>query len=76
MNKLCEQLNANPPSRQARLAAWFAQLKADHGLTKAAVARELKWLPQQLSMVLSGKRMTKARHAQLVAYGVPAELLP
>jgi hypothetical protein len=51
-------------------------VRVDHGLTKAAVARELEWLPQQLSMVLSGKRMTKARHAQLVAYGVPAELLP
>ncbi|WP_041281461.1 helix-turn-helix domain-containing protein [Desulfocurvibacter africanus] len=73
---MCEELNANSPSRQARLEAWFAQLKADHGMTKAAIARELEWHPQQLSMVLSGKRMTEQRHARLVAYGVPAELLP
>lgn len=76
MNNCCEELNGNPPSRQARLEEWFVRLRVDHGKTKTAVAQDLGLRPQHLSMVLKGDRMTKERHEQLVAYGIPAELLP
>jgi len=72
MIKLRENLHTKAPTRQARLNGWLAE----HELSKAQVARDLGVSPQMVSMILSGERMSKARHEQLTAYGIPAELLP
>lgn len=65
-------VNANPPSRQAKLKAWFLL----NNLEQKSLAGQMGISEQLLSMTLHGKRATKERLDALVALGVPQELLP
>ena len=65
-------VNKKPPTRQARLKAWFLL----NGIEQQEFAKKMGITPQLLSMTLSGRRATKERIRQLIRLGVPEELLP
>lgn len=67
-----EELQLKQPSRQARLNAWIAQ----NGLRKCDLARALGVSPAMISEIISGRSAPRGRIEQLVALGVPEDLLP
>lgn len=67
-----EELQLKKPGRQARLNAWIAQ----HGLRKCDLARALGVSPAMISEIISGRSAPRGRIEQLVALGVPEDLLP
>ena len=58
--------------RQASLKAWLAY----HGIGNRQLARELNVHPSMITRIFKGERRPPKRIHQLIAYGIPASLLP
>lgn len=65
-------VNANSPTRQARLKAWLLL----HNIEQKDLAEQMGVSQQLLSMTLTGTRATKERLEQLIDLGIPRNLLP
>lgn len=63
------RLNLN---RQGRLIGWLKQ----EGITQAEIARSLSASEQTVSRWIRSDSIPSWRHRQLVAFGIPEELLP
>lgn len=59
-------------TRYARLKAWLAL----NGVSQKVLADALEISPSMISKIIKGERAPTLRLEQLIAYGVPAELLP
>ena len=59
-------------SRYARLKSWLAL----HGVSQKVLADSMGITPSMISKIIKGERAPKNRLDQLVALGIPAELLP
>ncbi len=69
---MCLTLNINELNRQEKLKIWLLANK----ISQRWLAEQLGISQQALSMILLGKRRPRKRIEQLVALGVPRELLP
>jgi len=65
-------LNQNQQSRQASLQAWLAY----HSISKQQLAEILDVHPSMITRIIQGKRAPAKRIRQLIALGIPPELLP
>lgn len=72
IEEISQLLDSKDYDRQATLNAWL-QLK---GMSKAGLARSLGVHPSMISRIISGQRAPAERIRQLVALGIPPQLLP
>lgn len=59
-------------TRYAQLKSWLAL----NGISQKVLADALGVSPSMVSKIIKGDRAPKLRLEQLIAYGIPAELLP